>query len=171
MSNLNEQQFAKYSSLSVPDPIYETKTIPLPVSMERHAPGEYQPTLPGMEKMLKGEQTHSSVFFKHPNESETYVNAKGETAYSGEVKGSNWWFKTRNHYPENVKARASSLRPTQDWMDDNYLHSEPHGTTVAQQGLTPKVERIGRKNVIHDGHHRAVREIMKGSKRIEIERY
>lgn len=164
MSNLNDQQFAKYTSIKNPDEYapYDQRNIPVPASMERHAPGEYQPTLPGMEKMLPNEQTHTSVFFKHPNAIDHE---------EGDVPGSNWWHLSRNEYSRTYKAPVTSLHPTQDWMDENYLHDEPHKSTVQSQGLTPKVEKVRGKNVIHDGHHRAVREILAGKKRIDIERW
>jgi hypothetical protein len=170
VSNLNEQQFAKYSSLEVPDKVYGGRTVPLPASMERHAPGEYQPTLPGMEKMLKGEQTHTSVVFKHPAEAERWKDNTGEE-HLGDVPNSAWGHLTRNYSSTQVAVRASSLRPSQDWLDDNHLHSPIHEATLANQGTTPKVERIGRKNVIQDGHHRAARAILEGKKTVDIERW
>lgn len=173
MSNLNDQQFAKYSGVEVPGKRFpgDVKTVPLPASMERHAPGEYQPTLPGMEKMLKGEQTHVNVLFKHPVESERWTANDGEE-YIGDVPNSKWGHLTRNFNPHQANVRASSLRPSQDWLDDNHLHEDPHESTVANQGLTPKVEYIGgRKNVIQDGHHRAARAILGGAKNVAVERW
>jgi hypothetical protein len=162
MSNLSEQQFAKYSSINVPDKVYQYRTEPLPASMERHAPGEYQPTLPGMEKMLKGEQTHVDVVFKHPNVSDPEI---------GEPKGSNWYNLHTQYHPNVVRARKGSLHPSQDWLDDNYLNSPIDKNTLRNQGTRPKVESIGGKNVIQDGHHRAARQILAGDKTIEVDRW
>lgn len=172
MSNLSDQQFAKFSGVEVPDKRYPgtTKVVPLPASMERHALGEYQPTLPGMEKMLKGEQTHVSAVFKHPVEAERWTDNTGEERLA-DVPNSNWGFLTRNFNSQQIKTTTSSLRPSQDWLDDNYLHSPVHEGTLRSQGSTPKVERIGRKNVIQDGHHRAARAILEGNKTMEIERW
>lgn len=176
VTNLNEQQFAQYSGLEVQDPKYPhdmsmTKVVPLPASMERHAPGEYQPTLPGMEKMLPGEHTHTSVVFKHPAETERWTDNTGEQ-HIGDVPNSKWGHLTRLHNPTEVKVRASSLRPSQDWLDDNYLHSETHKDTLLNSGPRPKVEFIGgRKNVIQDGHHRAARSILAGDKQVPVDRW
>jgi hypothetical protein len=165
--NLSDQQFAKYSAIKVDHPFHEYEYAPLPASMERHAPGEYQPTLPGMEKMLKGEQTHTSVFFKHPNA----IVKDMDSDWGGDVPGSDWHGKTVNYLGAEVSARASSLRPTQDWMDDNHLHSPVHENTLRNQGTRPKVEFVRRQNIIQDGHHRAVREILNGKQMIDIERW
>lgn len=172
MSNLSEQQFARYSSRQVPDRIHEYRYEPLPASMERHAPGEYQPTLPGMENMLKGEQTHTEVFFKHPNQAEKWTANDG-TEWQGDVPGSNWYNKTTLFNPERVKVPASSLRPVQDWVDDNYLHSgdRPRDERADADGRHPLVERIGRKNVLQDGHHRVARARLAGEKTVEVNRW
>lgn len=167
MSNLNEQQFAKYTQVedtSIPDwdVLNPNRYIQRPAHLERHAPGEYQPTLPGMERMLPGERTHTSVFFKHPNA------AKGEW---GDIAGSDWYNKTATFLPDHPTVGAHTLHPTQDWMDENHLHEPIHPNTLRNQGSTPKVEKIGRKNVVQDGHHRAVRAILEGQKRIQVERY
>lgn len=168
MSNLNEQQFARYSGIEDP---FTGKISPLPASMERHGAGSYQPTLPGMEKMLPNERTHVDVVFNHPSEAERYTYADG-TSGVGEVKHSKWGYLTRNHISQEVNVRASSLRPSQDWLDENYLNSPIHGNTLRNQGTTPKVEFIhGKKNVIQDGHHRAARAILKGEKTIPVERW
>jgi hypothetical protein len=163
MSNLNEQQFAQYSAIQVPHPYLEYEYKPLPASMERHAPGEYQPTLPGMEKMLKGEQTSTSVFFNHPN---------AVDHESGDVPGSSWYVKSRNFHPEDAVVRTRSLRPVQDWVDDNYINSEakPPPMGYHEEGK-PLVERVGRKNVLHDGHHRVVRARLAGEKTIKVARW
>ena len=162
MPDLNEQQFAKYTARMVPHRVLGYEIKPVPTSMERHGPGSYQPTLPGMEKMLPGEMTHTDVFFHHPNAMDP------ETA---DVPGSNWWFKNRNYHSRTVHSPVSSLHPTQDWVDDNHLHEPIHHRTLEEQGTTPKVEKVRGKNVIHDGHHRAAREILSGKKRIDIERW
>lgn len=172
MADLNEQQFAKYSSVTVPHKTREYEFKPLPVSMERHAPGEYQPTLPGMENMIKGEHTHTDVFFKHPNQSEKWTANDG-TVWDGDVPGSNWYNKSTLFNPERVKVPVSSLRPVQDWVDDNYLHSGDRRRSEAANadGAHPLVERIGRKNVLQDGHHRVARARLAGDKSVEVNRW
>jgi hypothetical protein len=141
MSNLNEQQFAKYSAIEVPHPIHEYEYKPLPASMERHAPGEYQPTLPGMEKMLKGEQTSTEVFFKHPNATEKFTANDGKV-WNGDIPGSDWHTKTVNYYHQDAAVRTRSLHPVQDWVSDNHLHEEPR-TDVQHPSLIlpPRVTR------------------------------
>lgn len=174
MTTLDGPQFAQYSGRTVerrggrfPG---DTRVEPLPASMERHAPGEYQPTLPGMEKMLKGEMTSSAVVFKHPVETERWEDNTGES-HIGDVPHSNWGFLTRNFNSTQMKSPASSLRPSQDWLDDNYLHSPVDKGTLQFSGPRPKVENIRGKNVIQDGHHRAAREILGGAKRVDIDRW
>jgi hypothetical protein len=172
MSNLNDQQFAKYSARMVPDrrPGMEYRYEPLPASMERHAPGEYQPTLPGMEKMLKGEQTHTDVFFKHPNISEKWTANDG-TEWSGDIPGSNWHTKTTVYHPEDAAVRVRSLHPVQDWVDDNHLHEPARKETLKWNEGKPLVERIGRKNVLQDGHHRVARAALEGKKTVDVARW
>lgn len=172
MSNLNDQQFSKYSGVMVPHPFRSYDIKPLPASMERHAPGEYQPTLPGMEKMLEGEMTHTDVFFNHPNQAEKWTANDG-TVWDGEVRGSDWHTKTVNYYGKDASVRIRSLRPVQDWLDDNYLHDEPSEQTQANyyEDGKPLVERIGRKNVLQDGHHRVARARMAGQKTINVARW
>lgn len=173
MSNLNDQQFAKYSSIQVPDRVHEYKFQPLPASMERHAPGEYQPTLPGMEHMLKGEQTSTEVFFKHPNAAEKWTAADG-TEWDGDVPGSNWYNKTTLYHGEDTNVQIRSLRPVQDWVDDSYINSpdrERDAFRADADGKKPLVERIGRKNVLMDGHHRVARARLAGDKTIDVKRW
>lgn len=183
MSNLNEVQFAKYSARQVPvgnpaDGDYDYE--PLPATMERHAPGQYQPTLPGMEKMVPGEQTHTSVFFKHPN-------AVHEE--EGDVPGSRWSggldhegkyrSLTSTEKPEHVDLQTNHLHPVQDWVDDHYLHEEHKppkrsmrwgaDKPAAREPLIEKVSGLG--NVVHDGHHRVAREILNGKKSIRAQRW
>lgn len=161
MSNLNEQQFAKYSAVEVPHPVHEYEYKPLPASMERHAPGEYQPTLPGMEHMLKGEQTHTSVFFKHPNavDPETW-----------EVPGSNWAGAVGRPAPRHRMVDTKDLHPTQDWVDDHAVNLPDHNRH-RPHGVRPLVEEVGDKEVVHDGHHRVVRSILAGKPRIPVARW
>jgi hypothetical protein len=172
MSNLSEQQFAKYSAIEVPHDVHEYEYRPLPASMERHAPGEYQPTLPGMEKMLKGEQTSTEVFFKHPNVTEKFTANDGKV-WSGEIPGSDWHTKTVNYHPKDAAVRTRSLHPVQDWVDDNHLHEPPRTDVHLRQGAggKPLVERIGKKNVLQDGHHRVAREILEGKKTVDVARW
>lgn len=172
MPDLNEQQFAQYSGIEVPGSRYpgDTKVVPLPASMERHAPGEYQPTLPGMEKMLKGEQTHVGVLFKKPVESERWKDNTGEE-HIGDVPNSNWYHLTSQYHPQETKTKVGSLSPSQDWLSDNHLHEEVRPDTLKNSGPRPKVEKIGRKNVIQDGHHRAAREILNGAQHMNIDRW
>lgn len=161
---LNDQQFAQYSAVMVPSKIHEYDIGKLPASMERHAPGEYQPTLPGMEKMLEGEMTHADVFFDHPNQAEPFeIDGR---QYSGDIPGSNWHNKTTNFLPEDKSLRIRSIRPVQDWVDDNYLHEQPKPDKYWHEGK-PLVERIGRKNVLQDGHHRVARARLEGKKSID----
>lgn len=166
---LNDGQFAKYSAVMVPHPFREYDIKPLPASMERHAPGEYQPTLPGMEKMLEGEMTSTDVFFDHPNQAETWTANDG-TVWQGDVKGSDWYNKSTLYNPEDASVRIRSLRPVQDWLDDNHLHSTPDNSKYWHDGK-PLVERIGRKNVLMDGHHRVARERLAGKKTIDVARW
>lgn len=170
MSNLNDQQFAKYSALKIPDKVHEYEIVPLPASMERHGPGSYQPTLPGMENMLKGEMTHVEAVFNHPNHAEKFEIAGKE--YTGDVPGSSWGHLTRNYNPVREERQTRSLRPSQDWLDDNYLHSEQTKRTGGYhfEGQ-PLVERIWGKNIIQDGHHRAARAILNGEKKIGVARF
>lgn len=162
MTNLNEDQFAQYSARQVPHPVHEYEYEPLPASMERHAPGEYQPTLPGMEHMLKGEQTHTSVFFKHPNAGEKFEI--GDREYQGDVPGSDWHTLTTNFYPKHEDVQHADLHPVQDWVDDKYIHSAPNKMTMQHEEGRPLVERIGPQRVVMDGHHRVVRAILAGKK-------
>lgn len=170
MSNLNDQQFARYSALRIPDKVYDHRYVPLPASMERHGKGSYQPTLPGMETMLTGEVTHVEAVFNHPNHAEKF-EAAGQT-FSGDVPGSSWGHLTRNYNPVMERRQARSLRPSQDWLDDNYLHD---GDTEPVTGRIfegrPLVERINGKNVIQDGHHRAARAILAGERNVEVARF
>lgn len=167
MTDLNEEQFAQYSAIQVPDKIHEYEYKPLPASMERHAPGEYQPTLPGMEHMLKGEQTHTSVFFKHPNAGEPFEIA-GKT-YQGDVPGSDWHTLTTTYYPKHEDVEHNDLHPVQDWVDDKYIHSAPNPrTTMQHEEGRPLVERIGPMRVLMDGHHRVVRSILQGEKNVNV---
>jgi hypothetical protein len=160
MTNLNDQQFAKYSAIETDD----FEKVSLPASMERHAPGEYQPTLPGMEHMLKGEQTHTSVLFPKP---------KAEMDEWENVSGSKWNPKRNPGGRESVDPRA--LHPTQDWMEDKNLHDpyprEANRWAPRDWGRRPLTEQIGNQRVIHDGHHRAARAIMNGAKKIETMRW
>lgn len=172
MPELNDQQFAQYSALRVPanTPVkgdYDYK--PLPASMERHAPGEYQPTLPGMEKMLPNEMTHVNAVFKHDNVAPPIEI--GGREYAGDIPGSRWYHVTSNYHPQQRQVQAQSLRPSQKWLDDNHLHEDIHENTLANQGTTPKVEFIRGQNVIQDGHHRAAREILGGAKKVAVERW
>lgn len=171
MTNLNEQQFAKYSSVASKNHFGVTKVQPLPASMERHAPGEYQPTLPGMEKMLPGEQTHVGVVFQKPVQAERWTDNTGEEHMTGEVPGSDWYHVHSTYHPDVVRARKGSLYPTQDWLDEHYLNSPINKNTLRDQGTRPKVESIQGKNVIQDGHHRAARQIIAGDKTVEIDRW
>jgi hypothetical protein len=163
------QQFAQFSARTVPHPIHEYDYKPLPASMERHAPGEYQPTLPGMENMLKGEQTHADVFFKHPNA----IVKDPDAEWGGEVPGSNWGHESRMNLPDHVEVRTSSLHPTQNWMDDNYINSppKPPPSLGYHEGGRPLVERVRGQNIVHDGHHRVVRGILAGNKTTEVARW
>lgn len=169
--NLSGDQFAQYSALEVPDGATQYRYVPLPASMERHAPGEYQPTLPGMEKMLKGEQTRVNVVFSHgPEEENRYVYGNGHVGYEP-PKESNYYDLSHIYHPAEVRARSSSLRPTQEWLDDNYLHSDPHPMTLRESGTKPKTEYISGRTYVHDGHHRAAREILAGKKTVDVERW
>jgi hypothetical protein len=173
MSNLNEQQFAQYSSIQVPHKIHTYEFKPLPASMERHAPGEYQPTLPGMENMLKGEHTHTDVLFNHPNQAEKWTANDGKV-WDGDVPGSNWYHKTTLYHGEDTNVQIRSLRPVQDWVDDNYLNSPDRKRDDQRRdadGTRPLVERIGRKNVLQDGHHRVARARLAGDKTIDVTRW
>jgi hypothetical protein len=159
MSNLSEQQFAKYSAIEVPHDVHEYEYRPLPASMERHAPGEYQPTLPGMEHMLKGEQTHTSVFFKHQGKEE-----------DEEVAGSDWRPREKTGEHVTVDPRSLSSHPAQDWVSDKELHA-PHQRSGAEydyreSGRRPRLENIGGERVIQDGHHRVARSILNGAQQI-----
>lgn len=162
MSNLNQQQFARYSAIEVPHPVLEYEFKPLPASMERHGHRSYQPTLPGMENMLPGEQTHTDVLFHHPNA------ADPDNGY--EVPGSHWG-NARVFLPKHVNSPVSSLRPTQDWLDEGHLHNprEPH-LPYHEEGR-PLVEEIKSKNVVHDGHHRIARAILQGEKNISVAKW
>jgi hypothetical protein len=125
-----------------------------------------------MENMLKGEHTHTDVFFNHPNQAEKYTANDGKV-WDGDVPGSNWYGKTVNYLPKQVDVRVSSLRPVQDWVDDNYLHSGDRVRSQATNGdgEHPLVERIGRKNVLQDGHHRVARARLAGEKSITVNRW
>lgn len=168
--NLSGDQFAQYSSIEVPDKVHQYRYEPLPASMERHAPGEYQPTLPGMEKMLKGEQTRTDVVFSRGPDEDTKYTIGNITGYDA-PKASNWYDLHTQFYPAEVSARSKSLRPTQEWLDDNYLHSDIDPVTRAESGTKPKVESIRGRNYVLDGHHRAAREILSGKKTVDIERW
>lgn len=172
MTDLDGAQFAKYSSVKVPHRVNEYEFQPLPASMERHAPGEYQPTLPGMENMLKGEHTHTDVFFDHPNQAEKWTANDGKV-WDGDIPGSDWYNKTTGYHPEDTAVRVRSLRPVQDWVDDNHLHEAPRTKEHLRQGAggKPLVERIGRKNVLMDGHHRVARARLEGKKTIDVARW
>ena len=164
MPDLNESQFAKYSAVKVPHRVLEYEIKPLPASMERHGKGSYQPTLPGMETMLKGEQTHTDVFFKHPNV------ADAENFH--EIPGSDWWNQTRSYYPKHGTVAHDNLKPSQDWVDDNHLHAPKSPTVPYPEEGKPLVERIpGVGNVIQDGHHRVVRDMLAGLNRSRVARW
>lgn len=162
--NLSEQQFAQYSAQEKPHPVYQYEYHPMPSTLERHAPGQYQPTLPGMEHMLPGEQVHTSVFWP-----------KGRMPHEDdEPVGSNWSPMRKEHEVENVAPQ--DLRPIQEWINDRELH-EPHGRAQNVQYSSfprdrmPLVEKIGNQRAIMDGHHRAARAMLKGAPQVKVRRW
>lgn len=157
-------QHARYSGMMNPDDLdWHNPVLPLPASMERHAPGEYQPTLPGMEKMLKGEMSHVNTVFKRPTVG--YEN--------GDVKGSNMGYHFENKtQPKYGTVDNQRLAPSQEWLDDNYLHSPPDKLTMSHRQGTAGFEHIeGVGPVITDGHHRLARDILSGVKRSRVHRW
>lgn len=164
MAVLNDQQFAKYSAIEVPHSVHEYEYKSLPASMERHAPGEYQPTLPGMEHMLPGEQTHTSVFFKHRAAEE-----------DEEAAGSDWMPREKPSTHVTVDPKSLQSHPAQDWVSDKELHA-PHQRTGAEydyreSGRRPRLENIEGNRVIQDGHHRVARAILNGAPKISAKEW
>ena len=162
MSDLQHAQFSALLNPAAEDNPLEPYTLPLPASMERHAPGEYQPTLPGMERMLKGETTHTSVLFNHKNAVDNEDN---------DVVGSKWHLARhpvaqKQHYVAQVP--RSNLEPTQDWVDDNHLYEAPNTKTLARSGPLPRVEKIGSRRVVMDGHHRMARQVLSGNENVDV---
>lgn len=166
MPDLNESQFAKYSARRVPHPTLEYEIKPLPASLERHGKGSYQPTLPGMERMLPGEQTHTEVFFKSP---------KPAADEWGDPHGSRW-FDAHSFTPLPAREEPrmgtvshDNLRPMQDWVDENHVNSPPRKRTA---GKPPMVEYVpGQGNILQDGHHRVVRDMLAGLNRSRVARW
>jgi hypothetical protein len=119
-------------------------------------PQFYQIPLPGMGKMKPNPETPVGHFFKnpqHPVDVATKYNAV-----------------TLNK-PTMQRVHVNDLHPTQEHVDEGYIHDEPHPESLAAKGRQPAaIQHRGRLALV-DGHHRAVRAMLNGSQFLDVEVY
>lgn len=118
-----------------------------------HGPGWYQRPLPGMEHLSKDDKVPVQHLFKHAQ----------MDPHPGE------YGITTNTRPRTTTVRTDSLRPTQDYVTEAYIHGEPTGK-AAKEG--PGVIRDSKgRNLIVDGHHRVARALLRGEKKIRVQQF